>query len=277
LTSPGIVSLDSDASDSVLAVTTDSSATLEVITGSLSIGTGSSSTFGGPVTVESGASLFVGAGASLQLGAGSTLTDNGTMTFASGDTVESQGGVGGCCSTAPSPIDVGGTLKATDTTFNGADGTITANSGGDVIASSSVFNISSLDLTNTSVLNSGDLTNNTFNMPIYVPYVDVPYLGNNASFTQIEINNGTISSGTLNLNLIGTNASMSYACRAASVSFFCSEPAVFLPFIGRRAISVRNARSALAACISATEKSFANVVGSASMSRSASRSGSSAA
>ena len=40
LTSPGIVSLNSGAADSVLSVTTDSSTTLEVITGSLSIGAG---------------------------------------------------------------------------------------------------------------------------------------------------------------------------------------------------------------------------------------------
>ena len=89
------------------------------------------------------------------LAAGSTLTDNGTMTFASGDTVALQGGVGGCCSAAPSPILVGGTLKAINTTFNGAASTITANSSGHVIASSSVFNIGSLNLTNNSVLYSG--------------------------------------------------------------------------------------------------------------------------
>ena len=118
--------------------------------------------------------------------------------------------MGGCCSAAPSPIVIGGTLKAINTTFNGAASTITANSNGRVIASSSVFNIGSLNLTNNSVLFSDDLANNTFNMPVYVPYGDVPYLGNNTSFTQIEINNGTISGGTLNLNLIGTNTSMSY-------------------------------------------------------------------
>ncbi len=210
LVSPGTVFMDSGAADSVHSLTTDSSTTLEVITGSLSIGAASSSTFGGQVTVVSGASLTVGAGASLQLAAGSALTDNGTMTFASGDTVAIQGGTGGCCSAAPSPIVVAGTLNATSTTFNGASGTITANSGGNVIASSSVFNISYLDLTNNSVLHSTDLANNTFNMPIYVPFADVPLLGNNASFTQIEINNGTISSGTVDLNLIGTNTSMSY-------------------------------------------------------------------
>ena len=45
-------------------------------------------------------------------------------------------------------------------------------------------------------MNSGDLTGNTFNLPISLPYGDVQYLGSNASFQQIQINAGTISSGT---------------------------------------------------------------------------------
>ncbi len=50
------------------------------------------STFGQNVTVQSGATLTVGAGASVLLGpapygATQTLTDNGTLTFAAGDTV----------------------------------------------------------------------------------------------------------------------------------------------------------------------------------------------
>src|SRR5271157_602764 len=67
LTSPGIVSLNSDAADSILSLTTDSTTTLEVITGSLSLGAGSSSTLGGPLSIVSGATLSVGAGASVQI------------------------------------------------------------------------------------------------------------------------------------------------------------------------------------------------------------------
>ena len=40
------------------------------------------------------------------------------------------------------------------------------------------------------MLRSGDLTGDTFNMPIYVPYNDVQYLGGNASFSDIDINAG---------------------------------------------------------------------------------------
>ena len=43
------------------------------------------------------------------------------------------------------------------------------------------------------MLNSGDLTGDTFNMPISVPYGDVQYLGDNASFQQIKINAGTLA------------------------------------------------------------------------------------
>ena len=65
LTSPGTVSLESGNADSVGGLTTDSTTTLEVITGSLSLGVASSSTFGGNVTIEPGASLSIGAGSSV--------------------------------------------------------------------------------------------------------------------------------------------------------------------------------------------------------------------
>ena len=58
------------------------------------------------------------------------------------------------------------------------------------------------------MLNSGDLTGDTFNVPIYVPYNDIQYLGGNANFNDIEINAGSLSSGqSLNLDQIGTNTS----------------------------------------------------------------------
>ncbi len=41
-------------------------------------------------------------------------------------------------------------------------------------------------------------------MPIIVPYTLVPSLAGNTSFDEVEIDAGTISSGTLSLNLLGT-------------------------------------------------------------------------
>ena len=59
---------------------------------------------------------------------------------------------------------------------------------------------------------SGDLTDNQFDLPIYVPYGAVQYLADNATFEQININGATLSSGTVDLNAIGTNTgSLSYA------------------------------------------------------------------
>ena len=46
------------------------------------------------------------------------------------------------------------------------------------------------------MLNSGDLTGDTFNMPLYVPYGDVAVPGAaTSSFQQVDINAGTLPSG----------------------------------------------------------------------------------
>ena len=211
LTSPGTVYLDSGNADSVDSLTTDSTTTLEVITGSLSLGVASSSTMGGSVVVNNGAALSVAAGASVTVSAGVTITDNGTLSFATGDSVAlngTSGGFGG----GPGPAQISiasnnsGTLSATNTDFttNGV-GNITVGAGGLLNAANSSFTLTSLTWDNSSVLGSGDLTGDTFNLPIYVPFGDVQYLSGNTSFEQIEIGSGTITSGTLALNLIGTN------------------------------------------------------------------------
>ena len=85
-------------------MTTDSSTTLEVITGSLSIGARLFLNLRRAGNGGVGCRTYRSAQCALQLAAGSTLTDNGTLTFDNGDTVALQGGVGGCCSAAPSPI-----------------------------------------------------------------------------------------------------------------------------------------------------------------------------
>jgi hypothetical protein len=202
LTSPGTIYLDSGNADSVDSLVTDTSTTLEVITGSLSLGPASSSTFGGPVIVVSGGNLAVGAGASVQIAPGETLTDNGTLSFAAADSVTLQSN---CCGSGA--IAVGGTLTANDMTFTGSSGTMTVNSGGRLVATNSTFNISQLSFNNTSILDSGDLTGNAFNTTLYLPYNDIQFLDGNASFQQININAGTLASGILDLDLIGTNTS----------------------------------------------------------------------
>ena len=56
------------------------------------------------------ATLKVGPGVAVQIGAGQTLTDNGTLSFATGDTVT--------FSANYAQIVVDGTLIASGTTFN---------------------------------------------------------------------------------------------------------------------------------------------------------------
>ena len=175
---------DLSQTDSVLSLTTNSNATLNLSGGSLNIGSGSS-TLGGPVTVDSGASMNAGAGASVLISAGETLYVAGTASFAAGDVVTLNGGSPG----GAAQITVAGTLSATGTTFTGTGSSnITVNSGGLVTP-----------------------TGSTFNLPIFLPYSDVPSLANNVSFDQIEINPDTIYTGELVLNPIGTiTANLSY-------------------------------------------------------------------
>ncbi len=87
LSSTETITHSSSTSDSVLSLTTNSSTILKIVNGSLTIGAGSS-TIGGPVLVNSGASLKVGAAASVLLADGQTITDNGTLSFATGDTMD---------------------------------------------------------------------------------------------------------------------------------------------------------------------------------------------
>ena len=112
LTGSGTVYLDSGGSNSVAALTTDSTTTLEIISGSLSLGVAASATLGGPVVVEQGAALNVAAGTSVTIGAGQTLTDGGNLSFASGDTVSFP-----TASNATTQIVINGTMSATSTNF----------------------------------------------------------------------------------------------------------------------------------------------------------------
>ena len=192
LTSVGSVTLSSNQADAVHSLTTNANTTVKVQNGSLSLGAGSSK-LGGPVNVATGATLNVGAGASVLIGAGQTITDNGTMTVGNG----SQVGIA-TLNQGTTTIAVNGVFNASGATFyytNSPDGAgsalIQVNSGGVITP-----------------------TGSTFKLPIAVPYTNVTSLaaGMNVSFDQIEINSGTLSTGNLDLEQIGTNtANLSYA------------------------------------------------------------------
>ncbi len=186
LASSGTITHSTDASDAVLSLTTNGNTALNIGSGSIALGNGSSTL--ASVTISAGASLSVGSGASVQIPEGETLTDDGTLSFASGDTLTLGSA---CCSAAE--IVVAGTLTAAGTTFTGISesGTIVVNSGGIITP-----------------------TGSTFNVPLFVPYNDVASLaaGSNVSFDQIEISAATLPSGSeLDLDLIGTDtANLNY-------------------------------------------------------------------
>ena len=115
----------------------------------------------------------------------STLSDAGAVTFSSGDQV----------TVYNTAISVSGSLTANGTNF--------INDGG----------APSITFASTATLSGGS---NSFNLPIYVPYTLVASLAGNTSFDQVYIEAGTISSGTLSLNLIGNNPNMSYVFDSAA-------------------------------------------------------------
>ncbi len=208
LTSSGTVTHSTGANDAVLSLTTNANTALSIGSGSIAPGNRSSSI--GSVTIGSGAALSVAAGASVAIQTGQTLTDNGAMTLASGDTLSLASNYDG-----GTQVVVNGTLTATGTTFNqpgqGYFTSLTVNSGGELIASGSTFALSQVTLSAGSVFNAGDLSNDAFNQPLYLPITDVPLLSaagggsDNKSFQDIDIFAGTLASGsTVNLNAIGT-------------------------------------------------------------------------
>ena len=103
-----------------------------------------------------------------------TLTDDGTLDFATGDTVS----LDNC------QIDVNGTMSTMGTTFNnsGYSPTIQVGQSGTITPAAS-----------------------TFNLPIYLPYNDVSALAGNVWFDQVEISSSTLPTGELDLDSIGTS------------------------------------------------------------------------
>ena len=112
-----------------------------------------------------------------------TLTDNGTLSFATGDTVYLQRQR--LLLRAQIVVGNGGLLQATGTAFNchnandtnGSNYTqIIVNSGGHLQASGSTFALGQVYLADGVVFNAGDLTGDGFDSPLYIPAIDVQYL-----------------------------------------------------------------------------------------------------
>jgi hypothetical protein len=87
---------------------------------------------------------------------------------------------------------------------------MTVNNGGRLVAADSTFALTQLVLNTGALVNAGDLSNNAFDLPIFVPASAVPLLSasgggsDNVRFQDINILAGTLVSGSLNLDAIGT-------------------------------------------------------------------------
>ena len=92
---------------------------------------------------------------------------------------------------------------------------MTVVSGGHLIASDSTFAWDSVSLQNGSVFNAGDLSGDTFSgTTVYVPGSDISLLAGsnlteNVSFGNVDIISGSLTSGTVNLGLMGSGSTAS--------------------------------------------------------------------
>ncbi len=163
--------------------------------------------FAGGFTIASGATLSFGPAVTAALLDGQTIADNGTLSFAAGDAMGFWTYNGG----SQIVVNSGGTMTATGDTFStlsGGGASVQVKSGGHLQAANTTFSINSLSIDNAATYGSGDLTGDTFNMYISVPYGDVQYLASNAAFQRVYINAATLPSGqSLALNQMGTNTS----------------------------------------------------------------------
>ena len=168
--------------------------------------------------------MSVGPNVNVLISTYQTITDGGSLSFAAGDTVSFNGAAvievksGGTMTTA-----TGDTLAIT----YGGGNTIQVDSGGELKAAGTIFNLDQVTLIAGSILTrtdltgdsfSGSLAGQSFNTPLSVPYGDVQYLGGNASFQDIDVTGGPMSSGTLSLNKIGTGSAPSTSSPRASRS-----------------------------------------------------------
>jgi hypothetical protein len=161
------------------------------VSGSLAIGAGSS-TISGAVIVNTGATLSVGPAATLLLTDGQTITDNGTLTFASGDVMDFNTYYGA------SQIVINGTMTATGDAFattSGSGGSIQVKAGGNLDANGSTFALNNL------VLSAGS------NAQLAVDSIANEFSINSGATINITGNNFTNISNNTNQNIVASGDS----------------------------------------------------------------------
>ena len=197
-------------------------ASLNLSSGSIALGNGNSSL--GNVTVGAGAMLSVGSSTNVTIQGNTSLTDNGTVSFGSGDAVTLNDN--GYYVNSQIIVASGGLLTANGTTFSQPVGNstnggnysqIVVNAGGHLQASATDFAAGEVYFSDGVTLNPGDLAGDAFDSPLYIPAIDVQFLSGpsstNLRFQAINLLSDTLSSGqSVTLGVIGsqTTANLRY-------------------------------------------------------------------
>jgi Bacterial Ig-like domain/Calx-beta domain len=182
------VTLASGGTTTIHGLELDSGNALILQSGNLTVA--SSGAISGTLTIKQGNTLTVPAGATLNVNNGAILVAPETGNGAFG-------------------ISVGGTMNVTGATFSHTgswnSSSLQVSAGGHLTATGSTFDWSLLSLANNTVLNSGDISSNTFNQTIAIPAADAALLSDNRSFQDVVLQPGTLSSGqTVSLAPLGT-------------------------------------------------------------------------
>ncbi len=118
LSSAGTVTHSQSNAEQVNSLTTNANTTLSVTAGSIALAASGSSSFGGPVTFNTGSSLTMGNGAKLAVAVNQVLTVNGSVSFGSSDTITYGSSYG-----SNTQINVNGSFtSAIGTTFTSGGG-----------------------------------------------------------------------------------------------------------------------------------------------------------
>jgi hypothetical protein len=205
LSSAGTVSIS--ANDPVGSIITNSKTTFVIKGGgTLSLGA-ATTTFGGPVDVVLGGTLVAGSGTTVVVKNDQTLSVDGILKGTNGSTfnVEEANFTSG----QGIVVNGSGQMLLTGATFGFLNGNSTVDtssiqvvSGGHFSAADSTINWDVLSLNNGSILDLA--SNNKFNGTLYVPASDIPLLAGNVQFQDIDLNSGSATGTTLNLDPIGT-------------------------------------------------------------------------
>jgi Bacterial Ig-like domain/Calx-beta domain len=139
------------------------------------------------------------------------------------------------------------TANFTRTSINGYSGSsaIQIGAGGRLIAANSTFAWSGLSLANGSILNSGDITGNTFNQTITIPAIDATLFANNQTFHDVQIQPGSLTSGQVaTLAPLGTITTVNqrYVFTAATGNFTVQSGAI-LNVIGGAVVNAAESSS----------------------------------